>query len=34
MLIGVFFAGVLGVLVWHLVSGRRQAMAEPTTAPV
>jgi hypothetical protein len=24
--IGVFFAGVLGVLTWHLISGRRQAV--------
>lgn len=28
VLIGVFFAGILGVLGWHLIAGRRQAMKE------
>jgi len=33
--IAIFFAGVLGVLGWHLIAGRRQAMraAPPTASP-
>lgn len=30
--IGIFFAGVFGVLVWHLVAGRRQAMRAAVAA--
>lgn len=32
--IGVFFAGLLGVLGWHLIAGRRQAMREVVPAAV
>jgi hypothetical protein len=28
--IGIFFMGLFGVLAWHLISGRRQAMRELT----
>jgi len=31
--IGVFFAGVLGVLGWHLIAGRRQALRAPLAPP-
>jgi copper chaperone NosL len=30
--IGIFFAGVFGVLLWHLVAGRRQAMRAAVAA--
>jgi len=32
--IGIFFAGVLGVLGWHLFTGRKQAVKELERAPI
>jgi copper chaperone NosL len=32
ILVGIFFVGVLGTLVWHLVAGRRVALREATIA--
>jgi copper chaperone NosL len=32
IMIGIFFAGVLGTLVWHLFAGRRQALREVAAA--
>ncbi|MBS1118285.1 MAG: hypothetical protein H6Q90_513 [Deltaproteobacteria bacterium] len=31
--LGIFFTGVLGVLGWHLIAGRKQAMRDRTATP-
>jgi hypothetical protein len=33
LLFGLFLIGVAGVLIWHLVRGRRQALASLTAVP-